>query len=128
MKKIVSLFLLSVFLLSVPGLAYSLHFCGEMLIKSGMATDAKKSCVCDMPQASDDCCKDQQVSLSVDDSQQSLVDYKLDAPKIILLSAVIPQLLLKILSPSFQNFPFSHHPDILISKVPVYLFIGCFLI
>jgi hypothetical protein len=127
-KKIVSLFLLSVFLLSVPGLAYSLHFCGEILIKSGIASDAKKTCICDKPQASDDCCQDQQVSLSVDDSQQSTVDYKLDAPKFVLLSAVIPQLLLKILSPSIQYSSFSVHPDVPILKVPVYLFIGSFLI
>lgn len=97
-------------------------------MKSSIVSEVKHSCACDKSQATDDCCKDQQVTLSVDDSQQSTLDYKLDAPKFVLLSAVIPQLLLKILSLSFQSFSFPDHPDVPISKVPVYLFIGSFLI
>jgi hypothetical protein len=127
-KKAISLFLLSVFLLSVPGLAYSLHFCGEMLMKSGISAEAKKACVCDKQQSEDDCCKDQQVDLSVDDSKQSAFDYKLDTPKLTLLSAVVPQLLLQLFAPTFKHSSFFELTDIPILKVPVYLFIGSFLI
>lgn len=133
MKKAISIFLLSVFLLSVPGLAYSLHFCGEMLKKSGITSQVKKSCACSKKQSGekqseDHCCKDQQVKLSLDDSKQSSFDYKLDAPKVALLSAVVPQLLLQLFAPTFDYSSSTEHEDIPILKVPVYLFIGSFLI
>jgi hypothetical protein len=104
-----------------------------MLKKSGITFDSKKACACSKKQASkkqaaDDCCKDQQLKLSSDNSKQSSFDYKPEAPKLLLLSAVIPGLLLQLFAPTIEHSSFFEYTDIPILKVPVYLFIGSFLI
>jgi hypothetical protein len=110
-----------------------MHFCGEILKKSGITSELKKACACSMKQSSekqseDDCCKDQQLTLSADESRQSSFDYKPDAPTLVLLSAAIPELLLQLFAPSSQHTSCREYTDIPILKVPVYLFIGSFLI
>ncbi len=115
-------------MLSHTGLAYSMHFCGEMLTDFSVVKKTAKACGCQMPQAENDCCSDQQVESNTDDSQLVVFDFKLDAPKFTILAAVIPQLLAHIFAP-FSSYFFRAasslppHP-----KVPVYLFIGLFRI
>ena len=62
MKRYVSLFLLFSYLLSSPGLVYSMHFCGQALTAVTVTPDADKHCCCqDMDTPDCGCCHDQEV-------------------------------------------------------------------
>jgi hypothetical protein len=115
-----------VYLLSIPGLAYSLHFCGEKLT-SYTFKDEIKSCVCkqakaqqEIPPASSDCCDDQQVDLTTDNSQASSFDFKLGAPAFHLLPLFFLQFLSILLYPYEVAYSSdtSHTSSL---KVPIYL-------
>ncbi|MDO1449226.1 hypothetical protein Q0590_23315 [Rhodocytophaga aerolata] len=127
MKKNVSILLMFVYLLSIPGLAYSLHFCGEKLTSYTFKSAEKKSCVCNQaktqqenPPAASDCCDDQQVDLSTDNKQASSFDFKLGAPAYTLLPLFFLQLISGLLySYEAAFFPDTTHTSSL--KVPIYL-------
>lgn len=128
MKKLVVLLLLPLYLLSVPGLAYSLHFCGKALTSFSFAQKAKKSCPCKKSQSPSDCCDDQQVNTQTDDSLQTAAAFKLDAPKLAVLTVLLPQLLARLFALSPTHLSYLDGAFVPLHKNPVYLRIGEFRI
>lgn len=129
MKKFVVFLLLPLYLLSVPGLAYSLHFCSEKLTSfSLVGQKPQKSCPCKKSPSPSDCCDDKQVSEKTDESRHTAHSFKLDGPKLGLLTALLPQFLARLFPlPAKHTFP--HLPAFVpLPKNPVYLRIGAFLI
>jgi hypothetical protein len=127
-KKLVVLLLLPLYLLSVPGLAYSLHFCSKKLTSFSFAQKARKSCPCKKSQSASDCCDDQQVDTKTDDSQQSAAAFKLDAPKLAVLTALLPHLLAQLFALSPTHLSYLDGAFVPLHKNPVYLRIGEFRI
>ncbi len=130
MKKLVVLLLLPLYLLSVPGLAYSLHFCSKKLTSFSFAQKAQKSCPCKKSQSpsASDCCDDQQVDTQTDDSLQTASAFKLDAPKLAVLTALLPQLLAQLFALSPTHLSYLDGAFVPLHKNPVYLRIGEFRI
>lgn len=127
LKKIVSVLLLLVYMLSIPGVAYSLHFCGEKLTSYSYKAPEKKSCVCKpsktgqkTPAPESKCCEDQQVQLSTENSKVSSFDFKLSAPAYNLLPLFfLPFLSRLIYSCELAFWPETSHTYAL--KVPLFL-------
>lgn len=78
MKRFVSLFLLLSYLLSSPGLVYSMHFCGQSLTQVSVAKQAH--CCCPVPKKPAGCCHDQKVSSTLKDVKLTTAQFKLQAP------------------------------------------------
>jgi hypothetical protein len=129
-KKLVVLLLLPLYLLSVPGLAYSLHFCSKKLTSFSLARKAHKSCPCKKAQspAAADCCDDQQVDTKTDDSLQTAAAFKLDAPKLAVLTALLPHFLARLFVLSHTHASYLDGAFVPLHKLPVYLRIGAFRI
>lgn len=130
MKKRVILLLLPLYLLSVPGLTYSLHCCSKKLTSFSLAQKARKSCPCKKAHAPSaaDCCDDQRVDTRTDDSLQTAAAFKLDAPKLAVLTTLLPHLLARLFA---RSHPHASGPDgafVPRHKIPVYLRIGQFRI
>jgi hypothetical protein len=112
-------------MLSIPGIAYSLHFCGEKLSSYSYKVAEKKSCACKQAKTQEevpakDCCDDQQVSLSTENSKVSTFDYKLGTHAYSLLSTFFIDFFFKFLDNEIAVFPTdaSHLSSL---KVPIYL-------
>jgi hypothetical protein len=114
-------------MLSLPGVAYSLHFCGEKLTSYSFKAPEKKSCVCKQsktgqgtPAAENDCCNDQQVQLSTENSKASSFDFKLGVP----VYSLLPLFFLPFLSRLLSSYELTLWPETFRTnalKVPVYL-------
>jgi hypothetical protein len=89
-KRFVSLFLLFSYLLSSPGLVYSMHFCGQELRAVSVKQDGDTNCCCrDTGKPAGQCCHDQKVSSALKDIKLSAVHFKLQAPDTIPSPAVL---------------------------------------
>jgi len=89
-KRFVSLFLLFSYLLSSPGLVYSMHFCGQALTAVTVADDADKHCCCqDMGTPDCGCCHDQKVDSAAKDLKLSATHFLLQAPDVAPAPAVL---------------------------------------
>ncbi|GAB2845613.1 HYC_CC_PP family protein [Hymenobacter ruber] len=90
MKRFVSLFLLFSYLLSSPGLVYSMHFCGQQLTSVTVAQDGDTNCCCqDAGKPAGRCCHDQKVSSALKDIKLSAAHFKLQAPEAVPAPAVL---------------------------------------
>lgn len=90
MKRFVSLFLLFSYLLSSPGLVYSMHFCGQELTAVSVKQDGDTNCCCrDTGKPPGRCCHDQKVSSALKDIKLSAAHFKLQAPDITPAPAVL---------------------------------------
>ena len=90
MKRFVSLFLLFSYLLSSPGLVYSMHFCGQELTAVSVRQDGDTHCCCrDTGKPAGRCCHDQKVSSKLKDIKLSAAHFKLTAPAAVLAPAVL---------------------------------------
>ena len=90
MKRLVSLFLLFSYLLSSPGLVYSMHYCGQELTAVSVAQDGDTNCCCrDTGKLPGRCCHDQKVSSALKDIKLSVAHFKLPAPTAVLTPAVL---------------------------------------
>ncbi|MBH8560383.1 HYC_CC_PP family protein [Hymenobacter negativus] len=78
MKRFLSLFLLLSYLLSSPGLVYSMHFCGQTLTEVSVAKEA--ACCCPVPKKPTGCCHDQKVTSTVKDVKLTSAQLKLPVP------------------------------------------------
>ena len=90
MKRLTSFFLLFAYLLSSPGLVYSMHFCGETLTAVTVAADADKHCCCqntDTPVCG--CCHDQKVAGAAKDLKLTATHFLLQAPDVVPAPAVL---------------------------------------
>ena len=74
-KRFLSLFLLLSYLLSSPGLVYSMHFCGQVLTEVSVAKEA--ACCCPVPKKPTGCCHDQKVTSTVKDVKLTTAQLKL---------------------------------------------------
>jgi len=127
-KKLVVLLLLPLYLLSVPGLAYSLHFCGKKLTSFSFAQKNKKSCPCKKAQSPSDCCDDQQIDSKIDESRQTATAFKLDAPKVGVPTALLPHFLARLFAQSGSRAFYPELAFVPLLKIPVYLRLGVFRI
>lgn len=82
MKRFLSLFLLLSYLISSPGLVYSMHFCGQTLTDVSVAKEA--ACCCPLPKKPTGCCHDQKVASTIKDVKLTSAQLKLP------VSAVVP--------------------------------------
>ena len=89
-KRFTSLFLLFSYLLSTPGLVYSMHFCGQKLTAVSVKKDGDTNCCCqDTGKPAGRCCHDQKVSSALKDIKLSAAHYKQQAPAAVLTPAVL---------------------------------------
>jgi len=78
LKRFLSLFLLLSYLLSSPGLVYSMHFCGQTLTEVSVAKEA--ACCCPLPAKKPaGCCHDQKVTSTLKDVKLTSAQLKLPA-------------------------------------------------
>lgn len=90
MKRFAALFLLFSYLLSSPGLVYSMHFCGQELTAVSVAQDGDTNCCCqDTGKPAGRCCHDQKVSSALKDIKLSAAHFKLPAPDLVPAPAVL---------------------------------------
>ena len=90
MKRFVSLFLLFSYLLSSPGLVYSMHFCGQELTAVSVKQDGDTNCCCqDTHKPPCGCCHDQKVSSALKDIKLSTAHFKQQAPGLVPAPAVL---------------------------------------
>jgi hypothetical protein len=75
-KRILSLFLLVSYLLSSPGLVYSMHFCGQTMTGVSLA-GPEHSCCCPVPKKPAGCCHDQKLSSTLKDVKLTTAQFKL---------------------------------------------------
>jgi len=78
LKRFASLFLLLSYLLSSPGLVYSMHFCGETLTQ--VSVTSKAACCCPLPKKPAGCCHDQKLSSTLKDVKLTTAQLKLPVP------------------------------------------------
>lgn len=90
MKRYVSLFLLLSYLLSSPGLVYSMHFCGQALTAVSVSQAADTHCCCqDSGKPATGCCHDQKVSSTLKDVKLTAAQFRLQAPATVPSPAVL---------------------------------------
>lgn len=90
MKRFVSLFLLFSYLLSSPGLVYSMHYCGQALTAVTVAQDADTHCCCqDTRKPPCGCCHDKTVASATKDVKLTAAQFKLQAPVVAPAPAVL---------------------------------------
>lgn len=91
MKRLTSLFLLFAYLLSSPGLVYSMHFCGQSLEGVSIKQEIPRSCCCQTMRApACGCCHDKVVTSSVKDVKLTTSGVKVAAPAIAPAPALLP--------------------------------------
>ena len=90
MKRFASLFLLFSYLLSSPGLVYSMHFCGQELTAVTVAQDGDTNCCCqDAGKPAGRCCHDKKVSSALKDIKLSAAHFKLPVSDAVPAPAVL---------------------------------------
>jgi hypothetical protein len=70
MKKALLFFFAFLYLLTVSGATFNLHFCGNSLERISFAGFGHKGCCCGVKMKDKNCCKDKQVSLKSAKEQQ----------------------------------------------------------
>ncbi len=79
LKRFLSLFLLVSYLLSSPGLVYSLHYCGTTVTGVSLAAAEPASC-CGAMKKPAGCCHDQKVQSTIKDAKLTVAQIKLLVP------------------------------------------------
>ncbi|MFI5451523.1 hypothetical protein ACHMWN_05140 [Pedobacter sp. UC225_61] len=105
LKQKLALSLCTFYLLSVIGVALSMHFCGGKLASVSVYTDraACKYCKSEPKDKKDDgCCKNTKVDVKVKDSHQAENSFKL--PKLFSLEMFIPTKFSVLFKPFFPAF------------------------
>ena len=74
MKRFLSLLLLVSYLLSSPGLVYSMHFCGATM--TGVSVSHEAACCCPLPKKPAGCCHDQKLSSTLKDVKLTTAQLK----------------------------------------------------
>ena len=90
MKRFATLFLLVSYLLSSPGLVYSMHYCGPALTAVSVAQGADPHCCCqDTHKPPCGCCHDKKIVSAAKDVKLSAAHFKLQAPDLVPAPAVL---------------------------------------
>jgi hypothetical protein len=111
--EIVKHFLVIVFtisyFLSVTGLNFNYHYCGNELESIGLAMFADEDTCCGGAEMEDGCCQDEQYELKVKNEQKCNVILIL-ADKPDILSNHLPAFLMFNYTPANQMAVFNYHP------------------
>jgi len=105
LKQKFALSLCTFYLVSVIGVALSMHFCGGKLASVSVYTDraACKYCKAEAKDKKDDgCCKNTKVDVKVKDSHQAESSFKL--PKLFSLETFIPTKFSELFKPVIPAF------------------------
>ena len=105
LKQKLALSLCTFYLVSVIGVALSMHFCGGKLASVSVYTDraACKYCMAEAKDKKDDgCCKNTKVDVKVKDSHQAESSFKL--PKLFSLETFIPTKFSELFKPFIPAF------------------------
>ena len=105
LKQKFALSLCTFYLVSVIGVALSMHFCGGKLASVSVYTDraACKYCKAEVKDKKDDgCCKNTKVDVKVKDSHQAESSFKL--PKLFSLETFIPTKFSELFKPVIPAF------------------------
>jgi len=90
MKRFVSVFLLLSYLLSSPGLVYSMHFCGQVLTAVSVAQRGDMPCCCQPTgKLVAGCCHDQKVTSTLRDVKLTAAQFRLQVPATVPTPAVL---------------------------------------
>ncbi len=125
MKKLAIIFITLIFLLTNTGLTVYAHYCGELLVESGISKPEKKCCKAAKNIAQKDCCKKKSQQVQVKDKfVKSSSSDKEETIKPI--SYFVTELLRFIISPLtnfgsslFKEF-FSEKAEILVKENLIY--------
>lgn len=80
-QRLTSLLLLFAYLLSSPGLVYSMHFCGQQVTNVSFAHRGDDDCCCrTATRSACYCCHDQEISSAVQDVKLTAFQAKMEAP------------------------------------------------
>ena len=90
-KRFVSLFLLFSYLLSSPGLVYSMHYCGQALTAVSVAQGGDTHCCCrDSGKPATGCCHDKKVASGTKDVKLTAAHSQLLAPALVPAPGLLP--------------------------------------
>jgi hypothetical protein len=129
MKKIVTLSLLSLYLVCVSGVRITAHYCGGKLKEISFFQVNEKEGCCGKKMKSKNCCKDKIAVLKINDTHKSVRDFKVPGPAYQLTDLILP-----VLTLNFSTSIASAHvltdsqapPDL--NAPEIYLSNGVFLI
>ena len=105
LKQKIAISLCAFYLVSVIGVALSLHFCGGKLASVALYANETSCKYCkEIPQAKKDdtCCKNTKVDVKVKDNHQAEASFKL--PKLFSFTLFLPNRINEFLSPLFPSF------------------------
>lgn len=128
MKKVTTIFLLLLFLISNSGVAINVHWCGGKLSSIDFFADGEHKCKCGKKAMKPNCCKDKTSQLKANDelSNTNHVDFKIS------ISTFFFTLINQIEVVPSANYQYAasafYHPEPFKPKAPIYLLDGAFLI
>ena len=90
-KRFVGLFLLFSYLLSSPGLVYSMHYCGQALTAVSVAQGGDTHCCCqDSGKPAAGCCHDKKVASGTKDVKLTAAHFQLQGPALVPAPGLLP--------------------------------------
>lgn len=128
MRRIVSISILILYLVSFSGILMSFHFCGGKLSNIDFFSDASHQCSCGKKAMKPNCCKDKTVLLKANDglAKTETHIFKISAPKLIFTLVnqvnVLPSAHFQFVTSDF------FHPPPFKPKASIHIFNGVFLI
>ena len=105
LKQKLALSLCAIYVVSVIGIALSMHFCGGKLASVSLYANKTSCKYCKTEAANkkdDGCCKNTKVDVKVKDSHQAEASVKL--PKVFSLDSYLPTHIVEFLKPFFPKY------------------------
>lgn len=123
MKKLLSIALLFLFLITNSGMAISVHWCCGEFSSICLISDAKDSCWCKDKAAESDCCKDKKTTLDANAKSDLAKATSYELKVIIPDLTIAPINHIEVLHPATVQYTDSdfYHPPPLNHTVPIYL-------
>lgn len=128
MKKVISLFLLSIFLISNSGATISLHWCGKSLSDIHVNSLTAGECKCGKTAMKNDCCKNKTVHLKSANTLFKTNQFQLPVQNAKCIATVTVCFISQFTHQNQCNNGVVYHPPLFKPKVPVYITAGNFLI
>ncbi|MDQ3108476.1 MAG: hypothetical protein M3R17_01155 [Bacteroidota bacterium] len=129
MKRFIASFLMLLYVASVSGATFNVHFCGNKLQAVSFAGFEHKVCCCGKSKAMSNCCKNKTVSIKTgkEHKQVSILSTPLSIPKII--ASEVPSFLCLNLSDVVAELHRSlHSPPIRAADAKLFLLNSVFRI
>lgn len=122
MKKIVIFIYLLLYLVTVTGFSYTVHYCGGEVSSVLFHTPTSDKCICGSNKMKKNCCKDKTVSIKIEDGQVNTQNCLITFKNLLNLQIDLPQSFCF----EYSHFPilvledyFHHPPDV--EKHPLYI-------